>query len=434
MFYSPGSATRWVKVFFASAALIAFACASSMAITSSYYGGDLDTYSMLSSFLGVLHGGVYVPSRFTGYPVAEFGIGFLAWLGGSSLSNIVTFLLYVASVIIFPFCLQKQPSFGVYLAFVALAITSPVLVFDNIQSMDYSWGLFFWVAGTFALVRFGSKELFIIFNALAIGSRPSFALFAAASLYGFASFGGALSVKSGLQDWRPILLFTTFFSGGLFYLPNWLIHRFSLSWIAAASSDFMGAHGLLARIFYKGLLSIGFAQSCLLILAFAWLGLKLVRSISLIRLRYLISEFCKQNRFLLLVVIFNLCIFVKIPHEVSYLQPGLLAFYWLLCAFFSSSCVWILVSLVILNLLNWFVEPQILDITYRDASLCGAKQAIAAKPSRSLKPGRIHQYLEVEKKKLSCYSPGFQSLGGADLVDAVSRGMPLRLANPDLNK
>ena len=43
------------------------------------YGSDEDTLPMIGVFITILHGGELMSSRFTGYPVAEIGIGFLSY-------------------------------------------------------------------------------------------------------------------------------------------------------------------------------------------------------------------------------------------------------------------------------------------------------------------------------------------------------------------
>ena len=58
------------------------------------YGSDEDTLPMIYVFEKRLLEGTFVSSRFTSYPVAEIGIGFLSYYVGSWLVNSVTFFLY----------------------------------------------------------------------------------------------------------------------------------------------------------------------------------------------------------------------------------------------------------------------------------------------------------------------------------------------------
>ncbi|MEY4900708.1 MAG: hypothetical protein RI895_1130 [Actinomycetota bacterium] len=60
----------------------------------SNYGGDNDTYYMIRTFSNLIEGFGYSPSRFTGYPVAEIGIGFIAFYFGSWLNNLLSFMFF----------------------------------------------------------------------------------------------------------------------------------------------------------------------------------------------------------------------------------------------------------------------------------------------------------------------------------------------------
>ena len=86
------------------------ACGSLLLAITSNYGGHHDIYLMMGSFLSVLQNGDYIPSRFTGYPVAEIGIGASAWAGGSALSNSVNFFMFLISVLLFPFSFSTKPN------------------------------------------------------------------------------------------------------------------------------------------------------------------------------------------------------------------------------------------------------------------------------------------------------------------------------------
>ena len=82
------------------------------------YGSDEDTLPMIGVFEALLNSGGLMTSRFTGYPVAEIGIGFLSYHFGSFIANITTFFLFVGSLYFlfktlfkFPQCLSS-PSKG----------------------------------------------------------------------------------------------------------------------------------------------------------------------------------------------------------------------------------------------------------------------------------------------------------------------------------
>ena len=65
------------------------------------YGSDEDTLPMIGTFQAILKHGYIMTSRFTGYPVAEFGIGFLSHNFGSFVVNFVTFALLFISLYIY---------------------------------------------------------------------------------------------------------------------------------------------------------------------------------------------------------------------------------------------------------------------------------------------------------------------------------------------
>ena len=111
---------------------------------TSGYGSDEDTLPMIYVFESKLNTGNFVSSRFTGNPVAEIGIGFLAYFFGSGITNFVTFSLFFVSLIIFYNCFYVKKNF---LIFLLLSLSSPILFFDNLEPVDYSWAFFFFSIG-----------------------------------------------------------------------------------------------------------------------------------------------------------------------------------------------------------------------------------------------------------------------------------------------
>ena len=58
------------------------------------YGSDEDTLPMIYVFEAKLADGRFVSSRFTGYPIPEIGLGFLAYYLGSCATNLSTYLFF----------------------------------------------------------------------------------------------------------------------------------------------------------------------------------------------------------------------------------------------------------------------------------------------------------------------------------------------------
>ena len=114
---------------------------------------------------------------------------------------------------------------------------------------------------------------------------------------------------------RKILSISTFTISGLFYLPVWFDNSFGLSWITAARPIEQGFLGLFARFTYKTWLAFGLIQFFLIVY-----GL-----LNILKNKLLI----KKYRFLLILIISNLLLFLYIPAELSYLQPAIIFIYFI---------------------------------------------------------------------------------------------------------
>jgi hypothetical protein len=411
---SPG----WILALLAAAAV-----AGSVWIgATTNYGGDNDTYHMLGTFLHILKAGDYTPSRFTGYPVAEIGIGALAWTGGSALSNLVTYGLFVLAVALFP--LGQRRGFGSNTrtwAFLAMALTAPVLAFDNTQSMDYSWALVFWVIGNLCLRRSSNQAMAIIPMALCIGSRPSFAVFVVTSMLMIKPAYGV----SRAGRWREIgqrlpTLAATVFTGGLFYLPAWLKNGFGLSWISASPPDVQGATGVVARFFYKSLITIGIWQACVLL---AVLIILLIQQRQGERAWTTLPN--SDTAFLLTIIAINLLIFARIPAELSYLQPALLCLFYGIAQLQTRTYAGISILLASLNLGNWFIQPKVVDIHYRTDELCAKVVAEDARINIGLDSGRLEK-TRKSLERVRCYAMWFKDIQGKDYSRVIAKGLPLK--------
>ena len=72
------------------------------------YGSDEDTLAMINSFETILFSGDYHSSRFTGYPVAEFIIGFFSFYFGSFYINLIIFFSFVVSLFFIFYTFQNN--------------------------------------------------------------------------------------------------------------------------------------------------------------------------------------------------------------------------------------------------------------------------------------------------------------------------------------
>ena len=113
------------------------------------YGSDEDTLPMIYVFEAKLYGGRFVSSRYTGNPLAELGIGFLSHFFGSFAANLFTYIFLLLGLMIFYFAFNKDKSLEKLNFFIFLCLTSPILFFDNLEPVDYSWAFFFFSCGVF---------------------------------------------------------------------------------------------------------------------------------------------------------------------------------------------------------------------------------------------------------------------------------------------
>jgi hypothetical protein len=405
--------------FFAVIAAFA-ACGSLLLAITSNYGGHHDIYLMLGSFLSVLQNGDYIPSRFTGYPVAEIGIGASAWAGGSALSNSVNFFMFLISVLLFPFCFSTKPTLTRYLAFAAMALSSTVLAFDNIISIDYPWSCFFWVIGCFCLKRLDVPHIATIPMALAIGSRPVFALFVITSIMLIDPLHTPLSSTSNDRiKGKVSTVLITLFAGSLFYIPVWFKYGFSLSWISAVSPDNQGFIGLAGRFAFKLITAAGVFQSAIIIgiLAFAFLRMS--------KNKLNMAKLLKCDAlFLTVICAINLTIFARMPVQLSYLQPLLLCMYYLISRLDGNVYAGASALIAGINMVNWVVQPRLLRIQYQSQELCSTTVAESAKPELWLDKGRIREFKD-QSKKAECYRNWFGQIKGANYSNAIMEGKPL---------
>ncbi|WP_440613965.1 hypothetical protein [Candidatus Pelagibacter sp. HIMB1748] len=341
------------------------------------YGSDEDTLALIGAYESMMGGQKLMASRFTPYPVAEIGIGFLSYQFGSWASNLSTFIFSVLSYLFFFKAVEKKITFQNISIFVILCLSNPILFYDNLEPIDYSWALLPFTIGVFFL-RKNKFELAIVFFGISIGARINFVLFVFIGIMLF-DYVPTLKIKKKL-----ILFVISFFIGGLFYLPIWFSNGLSLSWLTAVTPNDQGNFGLFARFIYKTILSLT------------------VLSLLFILINFIIKKkviYFDNLRFILGIIISNLILFFFIPAEISYLQPFIIALYYFLYKNFKKK---IIITLVILNLLSWVTEIDFLKIKYKSQNKCDNVQAVSAEIFINLKPGRFFQFTN-SRDKISCW-------------------------------
>ncbi|MEQ9173525.1 MAG: hypothetical protein RIL09_02435 [Alphaproteobacteria bacterium] len=273
------------------------------------YGYDIDTYLMLGSWQTMLGDGAYAASRFQGSPVAEFALGFAATLGGSLLANA---LVLACALVALAFAAKLAVHFGVTDRWLLLAfiLSNGYVLVAASTSVDYMIALAPFVAGLYFLLR-QRPLVAITLLAIAAGARLPFLLFGLSMIVLVLSSrrdaDGAMPASRLVETVAAFI-----FISGLFYLPVWISHGLRFDWLTAATPDFQGLAGLVARFVYK------------LVYLFGPLGAVLGGVALLVEWRRRTPPADSPQRALglrlcLAIIALHLVMFARIPVEVSYL-------------------------------------------------------------------------------------------------------------------
>ena len=340
------------------------------------YGSDEDTLPMIGTFLNYMNGN-FMTSRFTGYPVAEFVIGFISYNFGSYLINLIIFLSFISGSIIFYLCFEKNKSYDYLILFIILLLSNPILFFENLEPMDYSLAFLFFSLGYYSLIK-NKIELSIIFFGICIGTRINFAPFILIAIF----FIEQKFIQNNFR--RVTLILCSLFVGCLFYLPVWINSGLGFEWLRAGrpDGDFIE---YFVRFIYKIVISFGIIQSLILIF--------------LLKLNY--KKFVKHESFKIIIylILANLLIFLYIPAEKSYLQPMMIFFYYIIYQVLKIKYIYLIIAL---NFITWFINFDLIKIEHRYANICDPIQAIGAR----IEPRFIKGYLSEfnsSRVKIKCW-------------------------------
>lgn len=358
------------------------------------YGSDEDTLPMIGVFIVILHGGELMSSRFTGYPVAEIGIGFLSYYFGSFVVNLVTFLNFLFGLVFFYLSFHKKYNKDL-IYFLILCLTNSVLFFDNLEPMDYSWALLFFSLGLFSYSR-KNFEFAVFFFGLCIGARINFSLFIIVSLLFF-----PLDQKNFFYKKLSIILISIFI-GCLFYVPIWYQNQFGLDWLTAVRPLDQGFLGLLVRFIYKTSHAIGLFLLIFLLITFF--------------LKKIIIKDLFKNKVIIFLILSNLLLFLYIPAELGYLQIFLISIYYFLL---KNSNKQIIAFVVIFNLISWFINFDVIKIEHRYKNKCEAVQAVGATIDFHLKKGSYKKFID-SRKLIECWVTDKNSDYGKKIISGAA--------------
>lgn len=340
------------------------------------YGSHEDTLPMIGVFLGILNDKIFMTSRFTGNPVAEIGIGFLSYFFGSWAANLISFSLFISSLIFLFFSLIKKNKNLIFL-FLILCISNPSLFFINLQPIDAPWALFFLFLGVFFLSR-NYFEIACLAFGFCIGTRIYFLLFIIIFILFFPN-------KNISYNRKFFIIVVSWIIGGLFYLPVWYHYQFSLQWLDAAMPSAQGLIGFLGRFSFKVWISVGLIQFFIIIYF-------LLKKINL-------AKKINGFYFLSLGILINLLIFMFMPIQLYYLQPFLVLLYFIFIQVCKRKIIYII---IFINLMNWLISFQVFKFNYQFNDLCSPKRAISVEFHLSLLKGSLFDYLN-SREKIKCW-------------------------------
>jgi hypothetical protein len=356
---------------------------------NNFYGADHDTFSQVDTFIRIIEEGKYYRSRTFGFPVSEILLGGSIFFFGAKISSLIIAIIFSLSVVFFFNALKKEQKNNSNLKiFILLCFTNPILVFDNLNIIDYPISLFFFSLGCF----FASKKehiLMSIFFGICLGCRINFALFILIYLI----FSNKIEFQILLKN-----LILTFLIGGLFYLPFLISINFSydsfnkiqtlggLRFDNTSNLELMFFEQI-SRFVYKIIYSFGFIPSLIILLLF----IQFFTQHKLIKILKYKTE--------ILIILSNLLLFFLLPTKTAIISIVVIFIYLMITELSKKKYLYIM---ILFNIISFFISINIVNINYKYSDPCKPKQAINAKIQFYLDEGHIKKYLDKSFNNMEC--------------------------------
>ena len=351
------------------------------------YGSDIDAYSLIKTFLGVIDNGAYSPSRYYGHPVPEILIGFLAYNFGSLITSFFCYSIFIASLYFFYSSFSDNKiSNNIYL-FLFLCVSNPILIFDNTNISDFQLAMFFFSAGIYCYKK--KKNYFVpLLFGLSIGSRLNFTLF----IILFFLYEYYFSDK---KDKKKIIFesFYSLFIGGLFYLNVFFQSHLNLSFIKNTGGPALEFMEIFPRFFYKIYYSIGKFSFIFIFFIFLFSFLKKKN-----------TKIFSSSKFILAFIVTNLLVFLFIPSKTAILSISIIFLYLIIINNYKKKTILVL---IFLNFFSWVLSYEILNIKYKNQNICDPIQAISAQIKFKTTSGEFLKMIENNKNVVFCSSKQF---------------------------
>ena len=358
------------------------------------YGSDGDTTSLIATYVTFIEKGIYSPSRGYGHPVAEIIIGFLSYNFGAVVSTYLSFLVFFISLIFFYNSFKEYFFENRLKLFLILCFSNSLLLFDNINSSDFPWSLFFFSLG-FLLMRKEKYFFCCIFFALSVGCRYNFIAFVYAAIFSH----WIINIKQISFIKIAIISFGILVFILAIFFPIYFLYSENISFAfydrVAVPGEGYTIESLLPRFIYKNFKLFG-VYSGYLILFF------LVKEF--FTKRELINS--KLFKYSILIILFNFITFFIFPAKISYLHTGIILIYTILIFQLKKKYLYLI---VMLNFLQWGISYDFIKIKYKYKDLCKPIHAISAKIDPHLKYGEYYYMLKkipIKDCSTKVYSEG----------------------------
>lgn len=352
-----------------------------------YYGADHDTFAVIGSFINMIENGYYEPSRSFGNIFAELILGSLVFFLGSKPTSAIVAIIFLISILNFYLAFKNKESSNIeFKIFFLLCLSNPILLFDNLNIIDFVLALFFFSSGCL-LFKKNNDMLGVLFFAFSIGCRLNFSLFAVTYII--------LNYKNNfLTIFKYLVLLSSI--SGLFYLSIFIKYKLSLSFLSNTLGlryeNVGGSHLLIldqaVRFFYKIVKSFGLISFFIIFFIF-------LNSLYKGKIGKIYSKF-KTEWYL---IFFNLGLFFLIPTKTSVISMCIIMTYLILIYFGKKKYLYLI---IIFNMLNFFTVVDFLKINYRFDDPCKARQAISAEIGIYFSKGYLARYIWESENNLKC--------------------------------
>lgn len=308
---------------------------------------------------------------------------------GAKISSFIIAIIFSLSIVFFFHAFKKEQKNNLNLKiFILLCFTNPILVFDNLNIIDYPISLFFFSLGCF----FASKKEYIlmsIFFGICLGCRINFALFILIHLIFFHKIEFQTLLKNFIL---------TFLIGGLFYLPFLISINFSYDSFNKIQTlgglRFENTSNLelmffeqLSRFVYKIIYSFGFIPSLIILLLFIQFFIQ-HKPIKIFKYK---TE--------ILIILSNLLLFFLLPTKTAIISIVVIFIYLIITELSKKKYLYVM---ILFNIISFFISINIVNINYKYSDPCKPKQAINAKIQFYLDEGHIKKYLDKSFNNMEC--------------------------------